>query len=537
MSNLSVSDSLILLPKFSATLLKTTGKLGGIVDLRYLPLQRRIHAVVEKLMETRGEVRMVIVKPRQIRSSTYFQSLIFQQMYQYAGTQALTLTHRNSVTDELFATLKRFQDKLPDDVRIPAKKDNEEVLYLENESKAKVATAGSDAGRGFPCRILQWSEAGRCTGRQVKDVQEGALQTLATGEGSIGAVESTSGGGQTFFHDLAEEGRNPKERWKTLFFAWHEEPEYRLDPPKDWQPDSDEQEMAKVFGWDIQQTYWRHSKLKSEFRGSTIAFNREYPATFDMAFEAAGGRLINYTAILKARKSQIIPLAGMPIIMGVDPAGSGDRTAIAIRQGNAVLKVLIFRKMDDATLTGIVNKLINEWSVHTCFIDMGYGHGTVSHLRDMGRFNVIGVHFGANATESHLYRNKRTEMAADARDWIHQGPNDEGGLVSIPDSDEFCDDLKAIPDFEFSGSKGVFYLAPKDKIKEELRKSTDCFDALCLTFAFPVKANSLIHSYSYMNPTQQNSLLQTENTFKELQADNQRDKINPNFRYYTYGSE
>jgi hypothetical protein len=461
-------------------------------------------------------------------------------MYDFEGTQALTVTHKGSVTDELFTVIKRFQDRMPDEVKIPAKKDNEELLYLVNESKAKVATAGSDGARGFPCKIQQLSELGRCNARQTKDIQEGAMQTLATGYGSICIAESTSGGGQTYFHEIAKQGLEPKERWKTLFFGFQEEPEYVLKPPKDWQPEGEDLEIAKAFNLSLEQSYWRHSKLKSEFFGSTVAFNREYPATFDMAFEAASGRLINYMAILKARKSQLLRNAAFPVIMGVDPAGKGDRTVITIRQGLVVPKHYVFRNMDDATLTGIVGKLMDEWVVKTCFIDMGYGHGTVSHLRDLGRYNVIGVHFGAKATAGHLYVNKRTEMAADTRDWLHQGEGDEGGLVRIPDDDEFCDDLKAIPELEYSGSRGLFYLKPKVEIKDDLQgKSPDCFDSLCLTFAFPVRADNTSRvitpaGYQGRGP----SLLHTENTFSQLQNDNQGSNINqnPNFRFYSYGS-
>lgn len=531
---MSILDSLRILPEFAASFHKITKKLGGVGNLIYLPLQCRLHAICERLMEERGEIRLVVVKPRQIRSSTYCQSLIHEQMYDQPGTQALTITHRGSVTDELFATMKRFQDYMPEDVKIPSKKDNEEVLYLSNESKAKVATAGSDGARGFPCRILQWSEVGRCTGKQVRDVQEGAMQTLATGYGTIAIEESTSGGAGNYFHEKAMQGRDPKERWRTAFFAWFEEPEYRIDPPKGWEPDEEERQLAKMFNLDWAQLYWRHSKIKSEFLGSVKAFNREYPSTFEMAFEAAGGKLIDYMAILKARKNILVtpdPLA--PVVMGVDPAGKGDRTVIVIRQGNVIVKHWVYRTMEDSTLTGIVNRLMENWLVHTCFIDMGYGHATVSHLRDMGRFNVIGIHFGGSASQPHLFGNKRAEMAYDLKVWMHQGVDDQGGLVKIPDDDEFCTDFTVIPDLEFKGSKGLFYLPPKEEIKDDLGKSTDIFDASILTFAFPVKSDK----QRIITPASvgQTSLLQTEQTFAKLHGAGSQDIINPNFKYYTFG--
>lgn len=533
------------LPNFSATTLQIVKKLGGLTHLKYKPLQNQIHAEVEWQLTERGWVRIVVVKPRQIRASTYFKSLEFEEMYNLEGSQSLTVTHRSAVTNELFATLKRFQDYMPPELKLKAKKDNEEILYLSNESKAIVTTAGSDAARGFPCRILDIEELGRFTGRQVKDVQDGAMQTLGAGEGSVGIINSTSGGSGTYFHDIAKAGREKNARWRTIFFGWHEEPEYRLElPHPDWEPTPEDKDLAKNFkehgiaDLDLNQLYWRADKIETEFAGSVSAFNQEYPATFDMAFEEAGGRLMKAIAIHKARMSDIEPLAQAPAILGVDPAGSSntaDRTAMVLRKGNAIPRYWTFRNTDEAALVGIINDIMNEYMVHTCFIDMGYGHTIVSLLNKLGRYNVIGIHFGSTATKPLIYGNMRTEMADKFKKWIEEGPESNGGYVSIPGDKEFADDLKIIPELQFIGSKGKLWLPSKDEIKKELHKSPDIFDAGCLTFAHEVTSNAefqLIHQPSF---EETRVVLETSRIFSQLQQGDKQDRINPNFKNFSIG--
>lgn len=537
---MSMLTRLKALPNFSASMLTITLKLGGVGTLKFKPLQYRIQAAAELQLEEQGNVDLVMVKPRQVRASTWGQAFLYEEMYGLPGTQALTVTHKGAVTDELFLTLKRFQEYMPPDIKQRAKKDNEDLLYLANESKAKVATLGSDGARGFPCRFLVIEELGRCTARQVKDLQEGAMQTLATGADTVKLIISTSGGSGNYFHNIAKQGREKGERVRTVFFGWHEEPEYTLPAPKNWEPASNDKALMEEFGWDINQAYWRAEKIKTEFEGSVSAFNQEYPATFEMAFEEVSGKLINALAILRAKNSTINPIDHFPTIMGVDPAGSGknaDRTGICIRKGNVVLNIQGIRGKTEAELIGIIGRLMNDFEVHTCFIDMGYGHTMVSLLRDLGRTNVVGIHFGQSATRPDIYANMRAEMAAEGKKWLEQGPEEEGGFVRIPDDKDFIADLKAIPELIYVGSKALFYLPSKEEIRKDLGKSPDLADSFFLTFAYPVRSHSQFSLIQIPSSRERQSILQTNRVFNELQTGEQQATLNPNFKYFSFGDK
>jgi hypothetical protein len=174
--------------------------------------------------------------------------------------------------------------------------------------------------------------------------------------------------------------------------------------------------------------------------------------------------------------------------MGVDPARSGDRTAIAFRQGNVFREIVIHQKMDDMRLVGIIAKYLRDGfygtKVAKCFIDYAIGEGVRSRLAELGfAREVQAVGFGDAAREPR-YLNKRVEMAMDMVSWF----GDKGDQVQIPNSDDVISDLLAIPGFMQATGSDKLKLPPKDEIKKEYGKSPDIFDAMILTFAYPVRA-------------------------------------------------
>lgn len=529
--------SLKTLPHIAAQHYKITVKGAGLKNLAFTLIQLRILFLLQRLLEVRKRANIVIVKPRQIMSTTLFNSAEFHMSYNIEGLKTLILTHRAKVSTEVFENLKRFQEKMPSEMKMETTQNNDYKISWKNDSEVSVGTAGTDSGRGFPCLILHLSELGRYRNRHVMDVQEGAMQAHASAEeGAIVAAESTSGGEGNYFHDIAKLGyKNPKSSWFTAFFGWNEMPEYRLPPPPKWEPDSEEVRLMRENGLDMQQIYWRHVKLHEQMRGNLTAFQREYPLTFEEAFSSAENRLIDAVVMLNAMNSTSVPDPSLPLILGVDPAGKGDRTALVYRQGFVITDYEVFNRMDDVTLANIVLDRVHRLGVDHVFIDMGYGHGTYHLIRSLGFFQITGVHFGSAADNKMLYFNKRAEMAAHFQDWCEEGPSGMGGVAKIPDKEEYIRDIKMIPDLEYSGDGQKFKLATKEEIKAELGKSPDLFDGTILTFAHPVRSKRLILPASYTAQQTGQSMLVTENVFQELSGIQQQ-QSNPNYKYYNYGN-
>jgi hypothetical protein len=132
-----------------------------------------------------------------------------------------------------------------------------------------------------------------------------------------------------------------------------------------------------------------------------------------------------------------------------------------------------------------VERLIKKYSPQKVFFDYAQGYGTIDLLRSWGYRDIVqGVYFNQGATEKDLYLNKRSEMYILARDWIHDGN------VNIPDEDDFFTECAMIPDYKESPTKKKF-MVPKSEIKIKLGLSPDIWDSFILTFAFPIKYDSL----------------------------------------------
>lgn len=205
-------------------------------------------------------------------------------------------------------------------------------------------------------------------------------------------------------------------------------------------------------------------------------FRQEYLCDFTAS---AVNVLIPIDKVLSACARKYAPseLCDAPKIMGVDPARFGDdRSVIFCRQGCQALAPLVFTHLDNMALASRVAEEINRFQPDGVFIDSGCGGGVIDRLRQLG-YAVTEIAFGAAATRSGQYVNKRAEMWSQMGEWIET-------IGALPGEVALKNDLCSVC-YDYDAS-GRLRLEPKEKIKERTGKSPDLADALALTFAAPV---------------------------------------------------
>lgn len=489
----------------------------GIVPLAYTYLQRRVVAAVKDQMETRGECDLIIVKPRKMRCTSALNSWEYQEITWGEGLTVLNIAHTAPTVEEIFERhIKTFHRFMPAEFKRHADTDNRrELAFEDNLCKIIAALAGSNASRGPAASILHLTESGWMDAKQVADVQQAVFPSVERGPGTARIDESTSAGAGTWQHRRAVAARDGEGENKLLFIGTYEVPEYRMTPPPHWEPTSDERTIQQEFQLDLEQLYWRYVLLKDQFDGQEQLFNQEYPATFDLAFQASGDKLFNAIKLLAAKLAEIEPDRHQPLVMGIDPAGGGDRSIFVIRQGRTIVHWESHRNMTSPVGVGIIKRLKQQFGTQNEFIDMGYGHGWYDLARSMGMYSLIGVYPSQPADRKDVYANKRAEMASDAKNWVEEG---EGGMVSIPNNTEFYEDLSVVPALRVQIGSGKLILPPKAEIKKELGKSPDIFDAFSYTFAYPVINNTL--QVQIMAPPEPQSMFDTERAFQQLDRGN-----------------
>lgn len=166
-----------------------------------------------------------------------------------------------------------------------------------------------------------------------------------------------------------------------------------------------------------------------------------------------------------------------PKILGVDVARQGDdRTVIFPRQGLVAFKPRILRIPDSVQIAGQVAQAIKKWNPDAVNVDNtgGWGSGVIDSLRTWG-YAVNDVQFAGKAND-YVYFNKRAEMNMEAAHWVKNGG-------CLPRLDELTEEAVAITYFH---NKDKMQIVEKDQIKATLGRSPDLWDALGLTFAYPV---------------------------------------------------
>lgn len=466
-------------PVFARNCLKIKTKADGVKPFILNSPQFRFINELEKLQKESkdGSVRVVVLKARQMGFSTVTEAYFFWKTIFNTGHNSFIMAHDRPSTSNIFEMVKRYYDNLPEDMpKPPLSKNNEKSLIFDSlDSYFRVGTAGSGSiGRSMTNNYLHMSEAAFF---QKADELSGGIMSTVPDKNSIVVLESTANGVGGFFYDKVMEGLEADSPWHTMFFAWHEFPEYTAEVPDDFNPDEEELDLIKLYNVTHGQLMWRRNRIAKDFKGRVHIFRQEYPSNIQEAFLSTQNALISGECLEKARKSDRKDL-NAPVIIGVDPARSGDRTVICIRRGREVLEIIIFGKMNEMELSGRLAILIRDYHADACFIDPACGYGSYDRLRERHFDNVYLVPFNSKASNSDVYSNKRTEIYGNMRDWFNQ----EGG-VRIPDSEVVVRDIGVTPDFNIN-SKSQWVMLPKDDIKKNNNgKSPDIADALALTFS------------------------------------------------------
>lgn len=476
------------LPYFSSNFLNIKSKTKGTIHLVLNDIQLDFHKKIITRKRKGLPCKFVVVKARQLGLSTYIEARLFHRVLFEKAKNAFILGDKADTASSIFAMAKRYYDGLPQAFQIPLINNSSKMLAFNTDSLFRVGTAGADViGRGTTNNFFHGSEVGFW--KNASEIVSGILQTIPEDLDSEIYLESTTNGTTgdgRYFYEMANTGLDPKSEFQTIFYPWYKNKEYRKALIEPIKHDDYEEFLVKTYGLCDEQLFWRRNKLQNEFKKREHLFKQEYPSSLNEAFLKNDNSLIPNEYLESARVNRGLTGDGMPIIIGVDPARSSDRTIITIRQGRVVQKFYKFEKMDNVRLAGILLRLIQSINPARVFIDYGHGTGVYDILVSQGAGSVIElVQFGSAAYDSTKYMNRRAEMYDKGRDWFMQ----EGG-VYIKDQEfieEFYRDLSIIPDLKVSDSNGRYALEKKANITKGTEiDSTDFADSFMLTFASPV---------------------------------------------------
>lgn len=269
-------------------------KKGTIVNLVFNRVQRRFAKLIIDQMDTRGYVRMVVLKARQQGLSTVITAWQYWWVSQRKAQKGLVMAHEADATATLWDMYKRCHDNVPDIVK-PHNKYNSknELTFDVLDSALRIATAGGrGVARGDTLQVCHLSEVAFWPPGFAKANFNGLIQAVPDERGTAVFIESTAQGMVGKFREAWVGAANGSTGYMPFFSAWFESDEYRVpedEVPADFVRTPAEEKLIALYGAEglnsNAQLVWRRRKIANS---SEDLFMQEYPATPDEAFISTG---------------------------------------------------------------------------------------------------------------------------------------------------------------------------------------------------------------------------------------------------------
>lgn len=306
------------------------------------------NAAQRRLIE-RLHNRNLILKARQLGFTTLVCLLWLDHALFTPDQRCVVIAQDREAAEAIFRDKVKFAyERMPFGLQgvMPLKKDSAtELLFAHNNSSIRVVTSA----RSGTIQRLHVSEYGKICAKfpdKATEIMTGSLPAVPLD--GIAIIESTAEGQGGDFYEkskaaqaLAETQKPPTIRdFKFHFYAWHDNPDYQMDPagvvitPKDHQYFA-EIEASMHVRLSIRQRAWYVATRNSDFSGDPEKMWQEYPSTPDEAFQVSTEGTYYARQLAAARASgrigRVPHVDGVPVNTFWD-IGNSDGTAIWFHQ-------------------------------------------------------------------------------------------------------------------------------------------------------------------------------------------------------------
>lgn len=277
--------------------------------------QQRINDKVNEQLKRRGFVRLILVKGRQLGSSTFVEGWLFWWNTQRRAQRALVVAHDATATQTVFDMTKRFYDNCPEAVRPQKKyKNSRELSFDVLDSSYRIATAGGDGiVRGEMIQTAHLSEFAWWPPGAAKNNFNGLMDAIPNTRGTAVFIESTSNS-YNLFYDQYEAARKGDSLFEVVFLPWYWDDGYQMPVPADFEMTPDEAELVATYGPDgltLGHLVFRRAKIAEKGRD---LFKQEFPFNADESFLTSGHPVFNPERVQEMLEEKREPIARKTLI-------------------------------------------------------------------------------------------------------------------------------------------------------------------------------------------------------------------------------
>lgn len=300
----------------------------GLIPLKLLGSQLYILDEIEKGL-SEGITTFVILKARQLGSSTLFLAIDLFWAFEHQGLLGVFATHDEGSRDQFRAQIVQFLGNLPNKFRVADKHHNRLMLILKNTSQFRYLIAGTrqstnKLGRSGACNFLHATEVAFW----------GSADDLASLNKTLSElyphrlyIYETTANGFNHFADTWEIAKDsPAQRaifvgwWRNELFEFGEDhPLYLKYMPQGTRTALTPIERKRVkavkelYGFPVTagQLAWYRHELETKCKGDQAMMDQETPWTEDDAFVSTGAQFFTDESLTyqmrEARRAKCMP--------------------------------------------------------------------------------------------------------------------------------------------------------------------------------------------------------------------------------------
>ena len=224
----------------------------------------------------------LVLKPRQIGSSTIVAAYLFWRMYVAKEPVTIAIiSYKLKSSKHLLGMVKEMYRNLPAPLKREMGVENSvELSFADTGARIIAESAGAEGGiRSFTCTYAWISEF--AFSPNPSELLAAAVSALNDGQL---VIESTANYFNDAMHQEVMKSQNGVASWNFLFFPWTKHKEYSTQVEEKWELDEDEH-LLLANGLTMEQLAWRREKMS---KLGWEKFSREYPLTIDEAYQQLG---------------------------------------------------------------------------------------------------------------------------------------------------------------------------------------------------------------------------------------------------------
>ena len=282
-------------------------------------LQKHIAQVVRWLKKNQKPIRLVVLKPRQMGSSTITSAIVTHFIRANDNSTACVLGDELDTSQNLLNMVNRYieNDEMDWDQTFSISKGE-----LSNGSRIAKETANDPgAGRSMTLQALLCSEVAhyrKAGERSGEKILLAIRNCVPSSPNTIVIEESTPNGAGGVFYNTWQNAvtfdefkiGNTGNGYIRIFAAWHDFEENKESIPEPLELSFKEQSLKDEFKLSDEQLAWRRRVIKEKCGGDAKQFEQEYPSDPISCFLSSGRPRFDLSGIAAIEKRIREPVYG-----------------------------------------------------------------------------------------------------------------------------------------------------------------------------------------------------------------------------------